>query len=107
MQVSSAASDDLSWLRRVRANISSSSSKLSERCSEAVTNMIFEHCILNLDLDVDNEGTVQSVEFGCGFARSSSCMDVCICYMSADTDVDMSIKYRDRKIEHLQLINDK
>ena len=92
-QVSSAASDDLSWLRRVRANFSSTSSKLSRRCSEALTNMIFEHCILNLDLDVDNEGTVQSVECGCGFVRSSSYMDVCICYMSADTDMDMSVKY--------------
>ena len=93
VQVSSAASDDLSWLRRVRANFSSTSSKLSERCSEAVTNMIFEHCILNLNFDVDNEGTVQSVECGCGFVRSSSYMDVCICYMSADTDMDMSVKY--------------
>ena len=93
VQVSSVASDDLSWLRRVRANFSSTSSKLSERCSEAVTNMIFEHCILNLNFDVDNEGTVQSVECGCGFVRSSSYMDVCICYMSADTDMDMSVKY--------------
>ena len=59
VQVSSVASDDLSWLRRLRANISSSTSKLSERCSEALTNMIFEHCLVNLEMDVDNEGTVR------------------------------------------------